>query len=200
MINPASDFAFGAAPRYFTRDGRSKCLADTFAAFCRTVWRLTSPLICGRLPASLAETGDRSFTVRAITRILTGNVNHWRHLGIGRLRVMSRGRQGFRLLWVALSNGSQMKAQIGAINPTQAVSSVATERRVFDKWCDLENAVAEASAMIDLLATKLAAEERGGALNHQEPPWVSHIQLLACDISLKLDRAFGACWDARNKA
>jgi hypothetical protein len=57
---------------------------------------------------------------------------------------------------------------------------------------DLEQAVGNATAMIDLLATKLASEDRGGLNNHREPPWVSAICILAASIRRQLNKQFEA--------
>jgi hypothetical protein len=90
-----------------------------------------------------------------------------------------------------------MKAQSGAINPT--TEHVAQPRpvslppeRQLQTTLDLEEAVGNATAMLDLLATKLAAEDRGGLNDHKEPPWVSVICILSADVRRRLNEQFEA--------
>jgi len=55
---------------------------------------------------------------------------------------------------------------------------------------ELEDAVGQAAAMLDLLSAKLAEEERQGLNNHIPPRWVSAVAILEVHVEMNLRAKF----------
>jgi hypothetical protein len=55
---------------------------------------------------------------------------------------------------------------------------------------ELEDAVDQAAAMLDLLSAKLSEEERQGLNNHIPPRWVSAIAILEVQVEMNLRAKF----------
>lgn len=60
---------------------------------------------------------------------------------------------------------------------------------------EFEDAIGHACGMLDLLSAYLADLERGGEQNHPEPPWVSHIRILAGTTRHELHQQWLAYYD-----
>ncbi|MBW7896503.1 MAG: hypothetical protein H3C27_15455 [Opitutaceae bacterium] len=61
---------------------------------------------------------------------------------------------------------------------------------VHNPTTELEYAVHRATGLIELMTSKLAHEERAGALTHKPAKWVSDIIDLATDVSARLESTF----------
>ncbi len=57
---------------------------------------------------------------------------------------------------------------------------------------ELEEAISQATAMLDLLMTKIVDEDRAGETTYRQSPWVGNLACLAARVEVDLRDAFEA--------